>query len=95
MYVVVAQWVAKVGEEQTVERLLLMNAEASRAEPGCRGFLVHRSLEDPRAFLLYEEYDDEAAFDVHRETEHFKKYVLGDALDRLDSRQFAPYEVLG
>jgi autoinducer 2-degrading protein len=93
-YVVVARWVAAEGEEQEVERLVRINAEASRAEPGCRMFEVARSVTEPRTFVLYEQYDDEAAFAAHRETDHFKNYVLGDAVNRLEHRSATFYESL-
>ncbi len=91
---VVARWVAREGEEEAVEELLRVNAEASLGEPGCRMFEVQRSLAEPRAYLLYEQYDDEAAFAAHRETEHFQVYVLGDAVNRLDERSATFYETL-
>jgi autoinducer 2-degrading protein len=44
-------------------------------EPGCLRFDVHRSIEDPQRFLLYEIYRDEAAFhDEHRSTVHHRKW---------------------
>ncbi len=94
MYVVVARWVAKEGEEEAVEELLRANAEASRRERGCRMFTVQRSLSEPRTYLLYEQYDDEAAFAAHRVSEHFRTYVLGDAVNRLDERAATFYELL-
>ena len=47
-------------------------------------FIGHRSIDDPRTFFLYEQYDDEPAFRAHTETEHFKQLVLGDAVPRLE-----------
>jgi quinol monooxygenase YgiN len=46
--------------------------------------------------VLYEIYDDEAAFQAHRESEHFKKYVLDDAVanGRLEQRVAKFYEPL-
>ena len=97
MHVVVAKWVARPGEEARVEELLRVNAEASRAEPGCRDFSVLRSTSEPRTYLLYELYDDEQAFQAHRESPHFKKYVTEDAVanDRLEHRSATFYEKLG
>jgi autoinducer 2-degrading protein len=40
-------------------------------EPGCRSFVVSRSVEDPHTFTLAEVYDDQAALDQHRLTPHF------------------------
>ena len=50
--------------------------EASRAEAGCLTFDVSRSIEDPSAFVLYEEWRDQAALDEHYATEHFKKFGI-------------------
>lgn len=87
-YTVIATWVAKEGEEDNVAQLLRANADASEAEPGCRAFTVLRETGQPRTFALYEVYDDEAAFQAHRESEHFKRYVLDDAVanERLEQR---------
>ena len=96
-HTVIATWIARAGEEDNVARLLAVNAEATRTEPGCQEFTVLRQKDDPRTFLLYEVYDDEASFLAHRETEHFKRYVLEDAVanDRLESRTFAIYDIVG
>ena len=96
MYVVVAKWVAREGEEEAVEQILRENAAESRSEPGCRTFAVSRSTEEPRTYVLYEEYDDEDAFTAHRTSEHFKRYVLDDAVkfDRLEGRSATFYESL-
>ena len=94
MYVVAARWVPRPGEEEAVERALRTMAELTAREPGCRGFTVHRSRDDPRHYLLYERFDDESAFLAHRETEHFRTHVLGDAVPRLESREFTTYELL-
>jgi quinol monooxygenase YgiN len=51
-------------------------AAASRAEPGRLGYTLHRSAEDPRDFLIFERYADEAAFETHAESEHFRRLVL-------------------
>jgi len=40
-------------------------------EPGCRSFVVSRSVDDPQLFTLAEVYDDQAALDAHRLTPHF------------------------
>jgi quinol monooxygenase YgiN len=95
-YVVIATWVAREGQEETVAQILRENAVATNAEPGCREFTVYREKDQPRTFVLYEVYDDEAAFQAHREAEHFKRYVLDDAVanDRLEQRFAKFYEPL-
>ena len=49
------------------------NARASLAdEPGCLRFDVHRSMDDPNRFVLYEIYADRNAFyEAHREAPHY------------------------
>jgi len=49
------------------------NALASlRDEPGCLRFDVHQQVDNPHAFLLYEIYTDQAAFEVnHRQAPHY------------------------
>jgi quinol monooxygenase YgiN len=48
--------------------------DASRAEPGCITFDVSQSIEDPTAFVLYEEWKDEDALTFHYGTPHFAQY---------------------
>ena len=55
--------------------LMRENAAASlRDEPGCRQFDVCLDLAGPDSVLLYEVYDDAAAFDAHLATAHFRAF---------------------
>jgi quinol monooxygenase YgiN len=66
---------------------VLANAKASReTEPGCRAFDVLVDPKDRTRVMLYEVYDDEAAFDAHQATEHFRTYLV-EALPLLQSRE--------
>jgi quinol monooxygenase YgiN len=95
-YVVVARWRAKAGGEGRVVAVLDELTGASRAEPGCLGYQPHRSPEDPRDFLIYEQYADEAAFETHSGSEHFTRLVLDEAVPNLlESRDRAFYLPLG
>ena len=60
-------------------------------EPGCREFNVTVSAKDPHHVLLFEVYDNAAALDAHRATEHFKKYqvVTKDMVAKRDVRAFS------
>jgi quinol monooxygenase YgiN len=91
----VVAWIAKLGEEAEVERILQTMIPHTRAEPGCLRYEVLRSIEDPRRFLLIESYKDDAALQAHADSDHFKRYVLGDALAILESRERVSYEPLG
>ncbi len=63
------------------------NGKAAReTEPGCLQFDVLQDREDPTKVLLYEVYADEAAFEAHQQTAHFKHY-LENGLQHLESRE--------
>ena len=86
MFVVVAQWYAKAGAENEIAEVLRTAVRNSRAEPGCALFMANQSVEDPRRFVLYEQFRDKAAFDAHVATDSFKENVLGRILPLLESR---------
>jgi quinol monooxygenase YgiN len=87
MFVVIARYTVRPGEEDAIETALRAMTPLSRAEPGCRSYVVQRAIENPLVFLLYEAYDDETAYEAHTRTPHFQEYVLGDAVPRLESRE--------
>ncbi len=62
------------------------NAKAARTEPGCRQFEVLVDPNDRAKIMLFEVYNDEAAFEAHQATPHFKKY-LAEAVPMLASRE--------
>lgn len=86
-FVVIARWTAKDGEEGAVAAALAALIGPSRAEPGNLTYRVHRDAEDPRRFVIYERYVDEAAYAAHADSEHFRRIAAEGALDRLASRE--------
>jgi len=94
MLIVVARYVVAEGHESTVARLLHKNAEASRAEPGCLEFSVYQEIDDPRAFLLYERYTSEDAFQAHRRTPHFGDIIEQQVAPLLTERAWTRLEEL-
>lgn len=71
-FVIVVEFRIHSGKMAAFRRLMDENARAScRDEPGCRRFDVLHSASDPDRILLYEIYDDRAAFDAHVKTGHF------------------------
>jgi autoinducer 2-degrading protein len=67
------------------------NGVATVKEPGCREFNIMVSATNPNHVFLFEVYDNDAAAQAHRTTEHFKKYAattankLGQRLIILDA----------
>jgi autoinducer 2-degrading protein len=48
------------------------NGAAAIKEPGCRQFDILMLASNPNHVFLYEVYDNEAAYQAHRATDHFK-----------------------
>jgi len=72
LFVIVVDFQLKPGTRSQFRRLIDANADASvRNEPGCLQFDVLEPEDESDRVLLYEIYSDEAAFDAHRQTEHF------------------------
>jgi quinol monooxygenase YgiN len=93
-YVVCVRWEAKEGEEAAVATAIERLALASNAEPGVQQYLAHRDPEDPRAFFIYERYDDEAACQAHVETDHFKRHGVEEAFPRLADKRREIYQAI-
>jgi autoinducer 2-degrading protein len=64
----------KAGREQETADMFRSYVKLVQTEPGCMRFDVLQSRKDPRRFMLYELYRDDAALDVHRRTPHFLEY---------------------
>ena len=88
-------FVVKPGHEDEAIGLFARLTEATRAEPGCRMYLAHRSTDDPRRFFLYEQYDDRAALDAHRASDHFARLAAGGLFPIVESRTPELYVLLG
>ena len=86
MLVLVVSWMAKHGKEAETREILRKLAAEARKEPGCLGFLVHQHSDDPRRFLLYEQYHGREGYEAHMATEPFKENILGKVVPMLESR---------
>lgn len=65
----------KPGSRAAFRRLVDDNAIAStREEPGCLRFDVLEPTGERERVVLYEIYDDRAAFDAHLKTAHFAAF---------------------
>ena len=93
-YTLVVRMTAPAGEQDRAEELIRRLAEASRQEPGAVHYIAHRDAEDPRVFLIYEQYRDKPAFEEHGQTEHFKEIAMGQLFPMLEGRERSIYETL-
>lgn len=94
MICVAVTYVIKPGHEDEAVAYFRRLIDPTRAEPGCRMYLVHRSPTDPRVFFLYEQYDDHSALDAHRASDHFAQFVTNGLFTILENRTPAIYEPL-
>lgn len=84
--VLAVTWIVESGSEDRVKDILRSLARETSREPGCLKYVVHQATDDPTHFFLYEVYRDTPALRAHSESEHFKRYVLGEAAPLLRSR---------
>ncbi len=76
MYVVVVFFDAKPAHIAELGDALLIQARNSlENERGCHRFDVSADPLDPASFLLYEIYEDEAAFKAHLATPHYTEFA--------------------
>jgi quinol monooxygenase YgiN len=94
MVCVAVTYMTQPGHEDEAAELFRKLAVLTRAEPGCRMYLVHRSPTDPRRFFLYEQYEDQQALDAHRATAHFERYAKGGLFPIIEGRSPETYELL-
>jgi quinol monooxygenase YgiN len=81
-YVVIAE--LAVVADHRAEFLELCKYDGTRSvadEAGCRQFDVVTTDETPEAVVLYEVYDDRAAFEAHLTMPHYK--VFAEGVERL------------
>jgi (4S)-4-hydroxy-5-phosphonooxypentane-2,3-dione isomerase len=66
------------------------NGAASVKDPGCREFNIIVSEKDPHHVLVFEVYDNAAALEAHRATDHYKKYqaTVANMVAKRDVRAF-------
>ena len=56
----------KAGREAEFERVMHVAVPKVREEPGNHAYVLYRSTDNPRVFMVYEEYEDAEALESHR-----------------------------
>jgi quinol monooxygenase YgiN len=93
-YVLIARMTTREGEESRAAELIGELAAGSRDEPGNVHYIPHRDPENPRVFMIYEQYRDKAAFEEHGQTEHFKTLAAGQLFPLMEQRERTFYETI-
>lgn len=70
---IVATLKVQPGKESEFEQVFLTLRENVLAnEAGCKLYELYRSKADRQAYIVMERYDDDAAVEIHRKTDHFR-----------------------
>ena len=92
--VLVVKMHAQEGKDDEAAEVMRELAEATRREQGCIQYIPVRDVDDPRNFLLYEQYVDRAALDEHGASEHFQRLAAGHLFGLMESRERSFYETV-
>jgi quinol monooxygenase YgiN len=84
---VIAEAIARPGQEETLYRTLHACVAPTRAEPGNRGYILHQDLDNPARFFFYETWASREALSAHLMTPHFK--TLDKNAEPLVSRELS------
>ena len=75
MLVVCVEFEIEPGQTDLFMTAVRTNAEQSfNQEAGCQQFDVCHDIQFPNSVFLYEVYDDEAAFETHKRTQHYDAF---------------------
>ena len=75
-YVLIVDFEVQDGTADKVIALVSENARNSvEKEPGCLQFDVMQAADNPNRILLFEVYENEAAFQAHGKTDHIKAFL--------------------
>jgi quinol monooxygenase YgiN len=83
-----AKLTVKEGKEQEFEDTMKKVVPEVRKEAGNRAYTFHRAKDNPRVFMFYEEYVDQAAVDAHRKHLGELGVNLGAILDGAPTLEF-------
>lgn len=70
---IVAKLKVQPGKEADFEKVFLeLRQNVLANEKGCKLYELYRSKDDRTTYIVMERYDDDAAVDIHRKTDHFR-----------------------
>ena len=74
-YTVLAMFEAKPGKEQALEATLTGLIGPTLKEQGCINYDLHKSTDNPSAFMFYENWASKEAHAEHLTTPHLKHWI--------------------
>ena len=85
MLIGIAQLKAIQGKGDELEKEFSKIIPKVREESGTLTYIVHRALDDPQKFFVYEKYQDEEAFKYHASTSYLREFFTAVS-NMLDGR---------
>jgi quinol monooxygenase YgiN len=74
-------------EQEALARLEKMATAVAENEPGALAYVFHTSHENPNEVVLYESYEDDAAFQAHMKTPHMDE-LRASVSELFDTSEF-------
>jgi len=74
MIVVSAMLKAAEGKGDELEQAFKKLVPKVLNDPGTIAYVIHRNIDDPSKFFVYEKYESREALTTHSQTEHFKEF---------------------
>lgn len=71
---VVAKIKVKAGAQHHIHHELQHLVKPTSAEEGCINYDLHRSIEDPSLFLVYENWTSRDVWEKHMQSDHIKAF---------------------
>lgn len=75
MVTVIAHFYAKPERRDELEEILIGWPELARREPGWVDYCLHRSEDDPNAFMFYENWRSQRDLEKHLEMPYLKTFL--------------------
>ncbi|WP_160116249.1 putative quinol monooxygenase [Legionella busanensis] len=88
-YTVIVILEAKLGKESELESALKAVVEPSRLEKTCLEYRLHKSIENPAQFILFENWESR-----EKHQEHFEKSYIIELGRKLESLLNKPYQAI-
>ena len=74
-------------DRKELDDILRELTRLSRQEPGCVTYIPLWVEGEAATVVIWEQYQDEAAVEHHRGTEHFKRYAIGGLYQKMLERE--------
>ena len=90
MITIVAKNVVKEDKIEEFKKEAQEVIEGSKSEKGCISYDLYQDMDCPNILTFIEQWKDEKAIEIHRNTDHFKKVVprLRALVDEKETRRY-------